>query len=140
MQTTYDPSHVPSGGGLRFALVVSEWHKEHSLRMVDEARAVFAANGGAEVDLFWAPGSFEIPVICRALCRSGKYAGVLAFGIVLRGETSHFDMIVNGTTQGLMTLMMETGVPIMNEIIAAEHLHQVLARTQPGDANKGREA
>jgi len=142
MKTDYPDAAGVSGAGSRFAIVVGEWYREHSLHMVNEARAILTgANVRPEdIELFWSPGSFEIPVICRALCNSRKFDAILAFGIIVQGQTRHFDMLVTGVTQGLMTLMTATGIPIMNEILAAENLDHVIERTKPGPSNKGREA
>ncbi len=84
-------------------------------------------------------GAFELPLIAMALASSGC-DGVVALGCVIRGETPHFDLIATESARGLMTVMLETGVPVGNGIIATEDEAQASARSARGPGNKGGEA
>jgi 6,7-dimethyl-8-ribityllumazine synthase len=94
-----------------------------------------------EVRLEWVPGSFELPLACRFLLDAG-YDAVIALGLVLRGQTPHFDFVCNGITNGLMDLMVTLKKPIGFGVLTCDTLEQAQARSGlPGSVeDKGFEA
>jgi len=127
--------------GHRYCLVAARFNESHVRRLVDAALDVLKRRGAAEAELevLWVPGSFELPLACRWVARTGRYDAVLAFGVVIRGETEHFRLVAEGAMQGLQRVALETGVPVLNGVLAAYDAGQVAARTGGAMGNRGAE-
>lgn len=93
-----------------------------------------------EIDCFDVPGAFEISLLAQELAKTGKYAGVVCLGAVIRGDTPHFDYVCQAATQGIVSAQLNTGIPMAFGIITTDNLEQALLRSGPGDDNKGFEA
>jgi 6,7-dimethyl-8-ribityllumazine synthase len=89
-----------------------------------------------EIDVAWTPGSFEIPMVARAMAESGRYDAVICLGTVIRGQTPHFDYIASEAAKGVAQVGMATGVPTIFGVITADTLDR--AGTKSG--NKGADA
>jgi 6,7-dimethyl-8-ribityllumazine synthase len=131
--------------GARIAAVVSCFHTDLTEPMLSSARRELAASGVRESDMrtVWVPGSFELPLVARALARRADVDAVLCLGIILRGETDHDIYVAEGAMQGLMQATLETGKPLLLGILTCETLEQARARALPpemgGQEDKGRE-
>jgi 6,7-dimethyl-8-ribityllumazine synthase len=90
-------------------------------------------------DVFWVPGSLELPVTALALAEKGQHDSIICLGCVIRGETFHFEVVASETARGLMQVQLDTGVPIMFGVLTTEDKDQALARSGPKN-NKGAEA
>ena len=99
--TEFRGSRDPAGR--RFAVVVSRFNEEITSALLAGARDAFrgAGAGDADVDIAWVPGAFDIPLVARRLAASGGYAGVVALGAVIRGETSHHEVVARAAAEGL---------------------------------------
>lgn len=130
---------APSG---RFALVAARFNAFVVEHLVAGARDGLLRHGVAEdsLDLFHVPGSLEIPMVAKALARSGRYRAILALGAVLRGDTSHYDIVCQLSAKGIADAAMETGVPIVNAILTTDTLEQAIQRAGAKQGNKGFEA
>ena len=139
MATEVLPEH--DAHGHRFCLVAARFNEAYVARLVDAALEVLKRRGATETDLevVWVPGSFELPLACRWAARSGRFDAVLAFGVVIRGETEHFRLVAEGATRGLQRVALETGVPVLNGVLAAHDAGQVAARTGGELGNRGAE-
>jgi 6,7-dimethyl-8-ribityllumazine synthase len=139
MATEIRPEHEAQGH--RFCLVAARFNEPYVRCLVDAALEVLRHRGAAASDLevMWVPGSFELPLACRWAARSGRFDAVLAFGVVIRGETEHFRLVAEGATQGLQRVALETGVPVLNGVLAANDAGQVAARTGGEVGNRGAE-
>lgn len=125
--------------GLVFAIVVSRYNEYITQRLLDGAQRVLEARGAAAVDVTWVPGSLEIPLVAQRLARTGKYAAIICIGCVIKGETLHFDLVAGNAAAGLRRVALETGVPVINEVLAVFDPAQASARA--GDTvNRGEEA
>ena len=91
-------------------------------------------------DIFEAPGAFEIPLIAAEVARTGRYAGVICLGCVIKGDTAHFEWIGLGATVGLQQAIQETRTPIAFGILTTYTQAQAESRSTVGLHNKGREA
>ena len=133
------PGHDASGH--RFCLVAARYNEAYVRRLVDAALEVLRHRGAAERDLevVWVPGSFELPLACRWAARSGRFDAVIAFGVLIRGETEHFRLVAEGATQGLQRVALETGVPVLDGILATHDAGQTAARTGGEFGNRGAE-
>lgn len=127
--------------GLRFALVASSFNEAYVRRLADAAAEVLRHRGASDEDLerWWVPGAFELPLACRWAAASGRFDAVLAFGVVIRGETEHFRLVADAASDGLLRAGLATGVPVLNGVLAAHDAEQAAARTGGALGNRGAE-
>ena len=85
----------------------------------------------------WVPGAFEIPLIAQKMAESGKYDAVIALGAIIRGSTSHYDLVCNEAAKGIAQTSMKTGVPVMFGVITTENIEQAIERAGSKAGNKG---
>jgi 6,7-dimethyl-8-ribityllumazine synthase len=111
-------------------------------RLVEGAAGVLAGHGADTGDLepVWVPGSLELPLACRWVAEARRPDAILAFGVVIRGETEHFRLVADVSAQGLAQVSLETGVPVVNGVLAAYDVGQVEDRTGGRVGNRGAEA
>jgi 6,7-dimethyl-8-ribityllumazine synthase len=131
------------GAGLRVGVVRARWNSRIVERLADGVERGLADLGVAPGDIteVSVPGSFEIPFGARALATSGKVDAVVCIGSVMRGETSHYDLVAGECARGIQDVQLATGVPIGFGVLATEDEHQALARSEgPGGHNVGEEA
>ena len=128
--------------GLRFAIVASRYHETACENLLSSAVASLQERGALVTDItvVRVPGSWEIPLAARRVALSGQHDAIVALGVLIRGETAHFDLIAAEVARGLAAASFESGVPIAFGVIAAENVEQVLARTGGVFGNRGREA
>jgi 6,7-dimethyl-8-ribityllumazine synthase len=88
----------------------------------------------------WVPGSFELPLAASHLVATGRYAGVICVGVVIRGETPHFDYVAREAATGIRELAVATGIPVTFGVITALTEEQAWARAGGAVGNRGREA
>ncbi len=126
----------------RLAIVVSRFNEDVTGGLRRGALAWLAEHGIAvrDDDVIAAPGAFEMPLIAQALARSGRYAGVICLGCVIKGDTAHFEFISLGAATGLMQAALATGVPVAFGILTTYTDAQATARSADDAHNKGREA
>jgi 6,7-dimethyl-8-ribityllumazine synthase len=124
----------------RFAIVVGRFYTDLAERLVSSASAAFEESGVDGVDVFDVPGAFEVPLAAKYCAESGRYAGVAALGAVIRGETSHYDHVVQECARGLMDIQLRTGVPCAFGVLTVESLEQAVARAGGGKRDSGRHA
>lgn len=138
--TVYEGSLI--GGEGRFAIVVARWNDFIGRNLLDGAREGLRRHGIPEerVDIAWAPGSFEIPLVAKKLAVSGRYAAVICLGAVIRGATAHFDYVAGGVASGISSASLETGVPIIFGVLTTDTIEQAIERAGTKAGNKGHEA
>ncbi len=131
----------PDPRTLRFCVIAARWNTDHVDRLVDAARVSLAGLGvpAENVDVRRVPGSFELPVAALWAARSGAFDAVLAFGVVIRGGTEHFRLVADASSQGLLRVSLDTGVPVLNGVLACENADQATARTGGEMGNRGSE-
>jgi len=130
-----------SAVGFRFAIVASRWNHELTTRLADGAvEALKSRSAGDEaIEIFKVPGAFELPLACLKAASSGKFDAVIALGVVIRGETPHFDYVAGQAASGIMQASLQSGVPVMFGVITAETHEQAAARAGEKIDNKGYE-
>jgi len=128
--------------GARFAIIASRWNPRITDALVAAARQAFSAHGVAEaaVDVVRVPGAWELPVAARDLAVGGRHAAIVALGCVVRGDTRHYEQVADGTSDGLMRVALDTGVPVANGVLAVERFEDASARAGGSHGNKGEEA
>ena len=130
------------GTGRRLAIAASRFNRLVTEQLVAGAVEALRRHGVAEadVDLAWAPGSFELPLVAARLAASGRYAGVVAIGAVVRGETPHFDHVASQAASGLATVARTASVPVAFGVLTTDTMEQALDRAGGKAGNKGAEA
>lgn len=110
--------------------------------LVKGAMDIFTRSGldSKNIDLVLVPGAFEIPLAALAAAKTGKYKGIVTLGAVIKGATAHFDYVASGATNGIMSAMQQTGVPITFGVLTTENLEQAIERAGSTVGNKGAEA
>ncbi len=125
----------------RFAIVVSEYNRTVTEGLLEGAIQTLKDHGVGEeaVDVFWVPGSFEIPTVAGHLARGGRYAAVLCLGAVIKGETTHDQHINRAVSLSLAQLGVETGVPVLFGVLTCNTLEQALARSGKVVGTRGKD-
>jgi len=139
-RTTVESLRVPAGR--RFAVVASRFHGDVVDRLLEGALDALRRHGVADGDavVHRVPGAWELPHVCRKLCRSGKVSAVIALGAVIRGETPHFEYVAGEAARGCAAAMADSGVPVAFGVLTTETMEQAVARSGSEGGNKGWEA
>ena len=124
----------------RYALAVGRFYEDLADRLVAGAREELEAAGVAEIDVFDVPGAFELPLAAKYAAESGRYAGVVCLGAVIRGETSHYDHVCAEAARGIAQVSLDTGVPCAFGVLTVETMEQALARAGGNKRHQGRDA
>ncbi len=131
-----------SAKGFRFAIVTARWNDAFTSRL--EAGAFEALTGRgvdpADIETFYVPGAFELPAACLKAAKSGEFHAVIALGVVIRGDTPHFDYVAGQAAAGIRQASMLSEVPVMFGLITADNAEQAEARCGEKADNKGYEA
>ena len=125
---------------MRVAVVATRWHREVSDALVAGANRALAECGVENCAVVRVPGAFELPVAAAAAARTGRYACLVALGVVIRGETPHFEYVSEGTTRGLGQVSVESGLPVGFGVLTVDTLDQAVERAGGAAGNKGYEA
>ena len=130
------------GRGRRVAIAASRFNRLVTDPLVAGAVEALRRHGVADddVDLAWVPGAFELPLVAERLAASGRYAGVVALGAVVRGATPHFDHVAGQAAAGLAAVTRATGVPVAFGVLTCDTMEQALDRAGGKAGNKGAEA
>ena len=122
--------------------MASRWNDAIVSRLIDGARAAFAEANADEsaVKLFRVPGSFEIPLCALKAAQSGRFDAVICLGVIIRGETPHFEYVAGETARGINDVSLRTGVPLLFGVITADNVEQANDRAGARLNNKGFEA
>ena len=124
------------GTGARVAIVAGRFNHVISRRLFEGATKRLAELNCSDVDEVWVPGAFELPLAAQALAERGRYDGLIAIGVVIRGDTAHFEYVCRSATDGLSEVGLSTGLPIAFCVMTVNTLEQALARAS-GEGEKG---
>jgi 6,7-dimethyl-8-ribityllumazine synthase len=127
------------GTDLNIAIVVARFNEDVTKRLLRGAQDALSQHGVEDPDVFWVPGSLELPVTALALAEKGAHDAIVCLGAVIRGETFHFEVVAMQAASGLMQVQLDTGVPIMFGVLTTDDRDQALARSGPKN-NKGADA
>lgn len=136
----YEGDFSPPSG--RFAIVVSRFNSLVTEALLAGCRDAFVRHGVGEdrLDVYWVPGSFEVPLVARKLAEAGGHASVICLGCVIRGETGHYDHVAGQAAGGILQAGLATGVPVIFGVLTTETVEQALNRSGLKAGNKGGEA
>lgn len=126
----------------KYAVVVSRFNEFIGQRLLDGCLDEFRKQGVGDRDLtvVWVPGAFEIPVAALTFARKKEIAAVICLGAVIRGETSHFDYVAQGATDGIARVSLMTGKPVIFGVLTTDTVQQAYQRSETKGDNKGRSA
>jgi 6,7-dimethyl-8-ribityllumazine synthase len=138
----YKKEDIPNGADYKVGIVVSEWNDQITSNLLKGAKQALVENGVLEQNIFiqYVPGAFELPLGTQYLLEKGEVDGLIAIGVVIQGETKHFDFVCSGTTQGIMDVMLKYNKPIAFCVLTDNNIQQSIDRSGGKHGNKGIEA
>ena len=119
-------------------IVYSKWNSLLVNEMVDESKSTLDQYGFSNINLLQVPGAWEIPFGCLKAIEQGAQ-GIITFGVVIKGETPHFEIISNTASEAIMDLSLQKNIPLVNGIIATNTHEQAKKRASKKELNKGKE-
>ena len=125
--------------GARFVIVEARFYDVIGEMLLNGAKRTLEA-AGATYDVIDVPGALELPAAVRMATRNGRYAGAVALGCVIRGETFHFDIVAMQSSRALMDLTVSYELPVGNGILTVENEEQAVVRADPAQGDKGGDA
>ena len=128
-----------NGQGLHIGEVVARFNEIITRKLLDSAVETLVRHGVRDEDISvsWVPGAFELPVIAKTLAKTGRYQAGICLGAVIRGETSHYDMVAGQAASGISSVALETGVPTIFGVLTTENMEQALNRAGGKAGNMG---
>ena len=118
------------GSGLRIVVIRTRWNPEIIDRLAAGVERALDESGVTEITTVEVPGAFEIPFAARTVAASGRVDAIVAIGAVIRGETTHYDLVSEECARGLQDVQIATGVPIGFGVLATENVEQARARSE----------
>jgi len=130
------------GKGLKVGMVASRFNEFITRKLLEGAQDALRRHGVAEeaVEVAWAPGSFEIPLVAKKLAQTKKYDVIICLGAVIRGGTSHYEHIATQLTKGIAEVGLETGLPVVYGVLTADTLEEAIERAGTKMGNRGFDA
>ena len=126
----------------RFAIIISRFNEFVTSKLLGGAVDCLQRHGVTDgnIDVFWTPGSFEIPVLAQRIAAGGRYAAVLCLGAVIRGGTDHYQYVAAEVSKGVAAAAMKTGVPCIFGVLTCDTIEQAIERSGAKAGNKGADA
>jgi len=130
---------VPDGTGLKIAIVCSRFNRIVTQSLLDGALGALRRHGvdDDDIDVAWVPGALEIPLVAKAFADAGSHHAIVTLGAVIRGETGHYDVVVNGCASGVQKIQLDSGIPIAFGVLTTDTLQQALERAGAQSVNRG---
>ena len=131
-----------NGQGLRVGIAVARFNEVITKQLLDGALGTLSRCGvrDSDITVAWVPGSFELPVVARAFAKSGRCDAVICLGAIIRGETTHYEMVARQAQGGTGAVSMDTGVPTIFGVLTTENMEQALNRAGGKSGNIGTNA
>ncbi len=138
----YDKDSIPNGADFKIGIVVSEWNENITFNLLKGAKEALLENGVKEENIlvYYAPGSFELPLASQWLLEKEDIDGVVAIGSVIQGETKHFDFVCDATAKGIKDVSLKYNKPAIFCVLTDNNLQQAIDRSGGKHGNKGVEA
>ena len=124
---------------IRVGIVAARFNEFIVNKLVGGAMDALLRHDVREEDIYlaWVPGAFEIPLIAKKMAESGKYDAVICLGAVIRGATSHYDLVCNEAAKGIAHVSLDSGVPVLFGVVTTENIEQAIERAGSKAGNKG---
>ena len=125
--------------GMKVGIVASRFNEIIVNKLLGGAVDGLVRHGVAEENIpaAWVPGAFELPVVAKKMAKSGKYDAVICLGAVIRGQTSHYDLVCNEAAKGIAQAGLETEIPVLFGVVTTDNIEQAIARAGSKAGNKG---
>lgn len=129
------------GSDLAVGVIATRWNKDIVTRLVEGAERGLQSVGATKVEHVSVPGAYELPLASLALSKSGTVDAIVVLGAVIRGETTHYELVAGECGRAIMDVQLATGIPIGFGVLTVENHAQAIARSEPaGGHNVGEEA
>ncbi len=127
--------------GKKFGIIVARFNSFISEKLLEGALDSLLRSGAADddIDVVRVPGAYEIPLIAKKMATAQKYDAIICLGVVIRGATPHFDVVVNEVSKGSAQVGLDTGVPVLFGVLTTETIEQAIERSGTKAGNKGAE-
>ncbi len=127
------------GTGLKVGIVAARFNEFIVGKLVSGAQDALVRHGvdSDDIEIAWVPGAFEIPLIAQKMAQSGKYDMVLCLGAVIRGSTSHYDLVCNECAKGVAQVSLASGIPVLFGVVTTDTIEQAIERAGTKAGNKG---
>ena len=127
------------GTGLKVGIVAARFNEFIVGKLVSGAQDALVRHGVSDedIEIAWVPGAFEIPLIAQKMANSGKYDMVLCLGAVIRGSTSHYDLVCNECAKGVAQVSLSSGIPVLFGVVTTDSIEQAIERAGTKAGNKG---
>ena len=131
--------HAPNA---RIAIVVARFNEYFTSKLLDGALDTLVRHGArpSNINVYHVPGSFEIPLVVKRILKKRRFDAVITLGMVIKGETRHFEHVVDQAARGVMQASLGSNVPVIHGVVAAGDLKQAIDRAGGKLGNKGRDA
>ena len=128
--------------GATFAIVVARFNEFITSKLLGGCLDGLTRHGANpdKVEVFWSPGSFEIPVLAQRLAATGRFSAVICLGAVIRGATDHYQYVASEVAKGVAHAAMATGVPVIFGVLTTDTIEQAVERAGAKSGNKGSDA
>lgn len=126
----------------KIAIIVAQFNEYFTEKLLDGAVDTLTRHGvkPSAIDVYYVPGSFEIPIVVKRVLKKRRVDAVITLGMVIKGETRHFDHVVDESARGAMQAALQSDIPVIHGVVAAQDLKQAIDRTGGKMGNKGRDA
>ncbi len=127
---------------LKFNIIVGRFNEFIGSKLLEGAKDALIRHGAnqSDIDVTWAPGAFEIPLVAKKAAKSNRYDAVVCLGAVIRGNTPHFDYVASEVTKGIAQVSLDSEVPIIFGILTTDSIEQAIERAGTKSGNKGFDA
>ncbi len=128
--------------GLKFGIVIARFNEFISGKLLSGCIDGLTRHGAAEnsIDVVWAPGAFEIPLLAQKMAANKKYDAVICLGAVIRGATPHFDFVAAEVSKGIAQVSLGSGKPVIYGVLTTDSIEQAIERAGTKGGNKGFDA
>lgn len=128
-----------TGEGLKIGIVASRFNEFITSKLISGAEDCLKRHGVRDEDitLVWVPGAFEIPLMAKKMVMNMSFDAVICLGAVIRGATSHYEMVCNETTKGIAQVSLNSGIPVLFGVVTTDTIEQAIERAGTKAGNKG---
>jgi 6,7-dimethyl-8-ribityllumazine synthase len=128
--------------GKRFAVIVSRWNEFVADKLLEGAVSALGKTGARDedIEIYRCPGAFELPGLARRVADSGRFDAIVCLGVVIRGATPHFDVVVNQTTRGIAQISAEAKLAVGFGVLTCDTIEQAIERAGSKGGNRGADA
>lgn len=128
-----------TGEGLKIAIVASRFNEFITSKLISGAQDCLIRHGvkSEDITLVWVPGAFEIPLAAKKMVMNMSYDAVICLGAVIRGATTHYEMVCNEATKGIAQVSLSSGIPVIFGLLTTDTIEQAIERAGTKAGNKG---